>query len=99
VLGALLLEPLQQYINLQFTNGFTGLIFLGGVFLLVILFMPRGLLPTGQEYAMKLRAWWERRGQAVGGPPAAAVTVAAGAASGGDGAAEGSGVPRSGGVR
>jgi branched-chain amino acid transport system permease protein len=100
VLGALILEPLQQWVNLRFTNGYVGLIFLGSLFLLVILFMPRGLLPTGREYAVKLRAWWERRGQApAGAAPPAAVTVGAGAGPGQDGAAEGSGVPRAGGVR
>src|SRR5262249_26285270 len=63
VLGALLLEPLQQEITQRFTSGYESLIVLGGLFLLVILFLPRGLIPTGKEWADGLRAWWERRGQ------------------------------------
>ena len=45
VLGALILEPLQQHLTLQFTNGYLSEILLGALFLLVILFLPRGLHP------------------------------------------------------
>ena len=49
VLGALILEPLQQWIGITFTNGYPSDIVLGVLFLVVILFMPRGLIPTGAE--------------------------------------------------
>jgi branched-chain amino acid transport system permease protein len=61
VLGALILEPVQQQITERFTNGYTGEIVFGALFLLVILFLPRGLLPTGKERLTALRAWWDRR--------------------------------------
>ena len=51
VLGALVLEPTQLYLNLQETNGYTSEILFGALFLLVILFLPRGVLPTAAEYA------------------------------------------------
>jgi branched-chain amino acid transport system permease protein len=62
VLGALILEPLQQWDAITFTNGYLGEIALGAVFLLVILFLPRGIIPTGREY---LASWQARR--AAGG--------------------------------
>jgi branched-chain amino acid transport system permease protein len=71
VIGALILEPVQQEILQSFPNGYLGQIVLGGLFLLVILFLPRGLLPTGGEWLTSLRAWRERRSQ----PPAGAGAV------------------------
>jgi branched-chain amino acid transport system permease protein len=102
VLGALILEPLQEQISQRFTSGYEGLIVLGSLFLLVILFLPRGLIPTGREWADGLRAWWQRRGQpapagtapqpaAMDPPPDGAVTAA--------GAAKSSGVSGTGGAR
>ena len=61
VLGALILEPLQQQLTLQFTNGYLSEILLGGLFLLVILFLPRGLIPSAQDWLTAGRAWLERR--------------------------------------
>jgi branched-chain amino acid transport system permease protein len=101
VLGALIVEPAQQQITLHYTNGYTGLMVFGGLFLAVILFLPRGLLPTGKEWLTAWRAWWERRGQAA----SAAVPGVPVAAAGGDGTvaaadtAERSGVPGAGGTR
>ncbi len=69
VLGALILEPLQQWVAITFTNGYIGEILLGVLFLLVILVMPRGIIPTGRERITALRARRERRQQAAGGPP------------------------------
>jgi hypothetical protein len=64
VLGALLIEPLRLWINTQpELNGY-GEIIVGGVFLLVVLFMPRGIIPTGREYLTKLRT----RGRAAVSP-------------------------------
>lgn len=88
VLGALILEPLQQYVSIEFTNGYIGQIFLGLLFLLVILFLPRGIVPTTGERLTAWRARRERRGQpppGVGVPalaqPRAAPSAEAGTAS------------------
>jgi branched-chain amino acid transport system permease protein len=61
VLGAVILEPVQQQLTLQFTNGYLSQILLGGLFLLVILFVPRGLVPTAQEWLTAGRARLDRR--------------------------------------
>jgi branched-chain amino acid transport system permease protein len=67
VLGALILEPTQMWLNLQEANGYTAEILFGALFLVVILFLPRGVLPTGKEYLTAGRAWWQRRrGQPAG---------------------------------
>ena len=104
VLGALILEPLQQELTQRFTNGYASLIVLGCLFLLVILFLPRGLIPTGKEWADGLRAWWQRRGQSAPGggvaAPGTAVTAAAGDGTvTAAGTAERSGMPGAGGAR
>lgn len=46
VLGALIIEPSQQYLNLKFTNGGYALIMFGLVFLVIIRFLPEGVLPS-----------------------------------------------------
>jgi branched-chain amino acid transport system permease protein len=70
LLGAVILEPLQEYLTLSFPNGYLSLILLGALFLAVILVLPRGLLPTGMERYAALRARWERRHlPAPGGVP------------------------------
>jgi branched-chain amino acid transport system permease protein len=66
VLGALILEPLQQWVAITFTNGYTGEIALGVLFLLVILVLPRGILPTGREF---LTSWRARRARRREGAP------------------------------
>jgi len=58
VLGALILEPGQQYLTQQVTNDYLSQILLGAVFLVVILLLPRGLIPTASE---KIRSWQARR--------------------------------------
>jgi branched-chain amino acid transport system permease protein len=55
VLGALLIEPGQLYLTTVFTNGYLSEILLGVVFLAIVLFMPRGIIPTGAEWITKLR--------------------------------------------
>jgi branched-chain amino acid transport system permease protein len=57
VLGALIIEPLTLWLNSQpqFSGGSLSEILLGAVFLLVVLFMPRGIIPTGGELIKKLR--------------------------------------------
>ena len=49
LLGALIAVPLQQYITLQFGAQDWDLILYGACFLLIILFLPEGLLPTVQS--------------------------------------------------
>jgi branched-chain amino acid transport system permease protein len=66
VIGALIIEPGQLYLTIRYTNGYLSEILLGAVFLLIVLFMPRGIVPTAGE--------WIRRLQSRGRPavPAAA---------------------------
>jgi len=56
VLGAALLEPLQQYLTLQLSVGYLYLIVYGAMFLIVIMFLPRGVIPTAAERLALLRA-------------------------------------------
>jgi branched-chain amino acid transport system permease protein len=66
-LGALVLEPTQQWLTVQFTNNYLSEILLGVLFLLVILFLPRGVLPTLSE---RIGHWRARAGgRAQPGPP------------------------------
>jgi branched-chain amino acid transport system permease protein len=58
LLGALIIEPAQQYLTTQFSNSYLSQILLGALFLAVVLFLPRGLIPTA---AAKGRGWLERR--------------------------------------
>ncbi|HEX9064762.1 MAG TPA: branched-chain amino acid ABC transporter permease [Streptosporangiaceae bacterium] len=51
VLGALIIEPAQQYLTSSFTNSYLSQILLGAIFLAVVLFLPRGLVPTVAEQA------------------------------------------------
>ena len=54
LLGALILEPTQQYFTLQFSQGSYYLIIYGALFLVVILLMPQGIVPTFSQR-------WQRR--------------------------------------
>jgi len=56
VIGALLIEPGRLYLNTQFTNGYLSEILLGALFLLIVLFVPRGIVPTGGEWIRKFRS-------------------------------------------
>jgi branched-chain amino acid transport system permease protein len=58
LLGALIIEPAQQYLTIQFSNSYLSQILLGALFLAVVLFLPRGLIPTVSE---KGGGWLERR--------------------------------------
>ena len=64
VLGALIIEPGQLYLNIRFTNGYLSEILLGALFLLIVLFMPRGIVPTVGEWIKRLRT----RGRPAVGP-------------------------------
>jgi len=57
VLGAVIIEPLTLWLNTQpqFSGGALSEILLGGIFLVVVLFMPRGIIPTSGELIRGLR--------------------------------------------
>jgi len=55
VIGALIIEPGRLWLTTRFTNGYLSEILLGALFLLVVLFMPRGIVPTGSEWIRRLR--------------------------------------------
>jgi branched-chain amino acid transport system permease protein len=57
--GALVLESLQQYLTIHLTNhGGLYLIVYGALFLIVILLLPRGVVPSLSQL---LRSWRARR--------------------------------------
>jgi branched-chain amino acid transport system permease protein len=70
VLGALIIEPGQLYLNIKFTNGYISEILLGALFLAVVLVVPRGIVPTGGEWMKRLRT----RGRPAVMPPAPAAS-------------------------
>ena len=53
VLGALIIEPGQLYLTAN-TNGYISEILLGSLFLVAVLLVPRGIVPTGGEYIRRL---------------------------------------------
>jgi branched-chain amino acid transport system permease protein len=56
VLGALLIEPLTLWLNTQPRfSGYLSEILLGAIFLVVVLFLPRGIIPTGGELFTRVR--------------------------------------------
>ena len=57
VLGALIIEPGTLWLNTQpqFSGGYLSEILLGAIFLVVVLFMPRGIIPTAGEHLTRLR--------------------------------------------
>jgi branched-chain amino acid transport system permease protein len=63
LLGALVLESLQQYLTQQFSANGLYLIVYGALFLVVIMVMPRGVVPTASAW---LRSW--RAGRADRAP-------------------------------
>jgi branched-chain amino acid transport system permease protein len=58
VLGGLIIEPAQQYFQSQVSTGYLFLILYGALFLVVILLLPRGILPTAAE---RIAGWRARR--------------------------------------
>ena len=76
VLGALVIEPAQQYLTSTYSNGYFSEILLGVLFLAVILLLPRGVIPTGSELISKWRARYRREaGTGSGAAAAASVPV------------------------
>jgi len=74
VIGALILEPAQQYLNLQITNNYLSQILLGSLFLAVVLFLPRGAVPTIGE---QITSWRARQADRAPASRAAAAAVLA----------------------
>ncbi len=62
LLGGLILESMQQYLTLTFSNGSLYLILFGVLFLLVVLFMPQGIV-------IKVRDLWMKRSAHSSPPP------------------------------
>ncbi len=56
ILGALILEPAQQYFTMQFSQNGYYLIIYGGMFLTIILLLPEGIIPTLNKYWLNWRA-------------------------------------------
>jgi branched-chain amino acid transport system permease protein len=56
VLGALLIEPAYQYFSAQVAAGYYFWMLYGALFLVVILVLPRGIIPTAAEQIGKWRA-------------------------------------------
>ncbi|HEV7207668.1 MAG TPA: branched-chain amino acid ABC transporter permease, partial [Mycobacteriales bacterium] len=81
VIGALILEPVQQYLTLKFTGGGLALIMFGALFLIVIRFLPEGIVPS---LAGLLRKWLRARTEPrTSSPPAAQVARASAEVKGG----------------
>ena len=75
LVGALILESLQQYFTQTFSANGLYLIIYGGLFLVVILLMPRGIVPSVSHW---LRSWRaqrvDRAAKPAAGSDAAGVT-------------------------
>jgi len=70
IFGALLLEPYLGWAQQQVTNTYVAEIVLGALFLIVIIFLPRGILPTVGEKLTAIRASRQRRAtERASGPP------------------------------
>jgi branched-chain amino acid transport system permease protein len=77
ILGALILEPSEQYLTLQVSNSYASELVWGTLFLLVILFFARGVIPIVGEW---MTAWRARAQRRLAGQPAAGEAAASGAA-------------------
>jgi branched-chain amino acid transport system permease protein len=84
ILGALVLEPIQQIMTLRLSNTYASELIWGTLFLVVILFLARGVLPIAGEKITARRARRARRAEGEGPPPgtAPAGPVEAGSAAG-----------------
>lgn len=63
ILGALILEPTQQYFALQYGSSGYYLVIYGALFLVVILLLPQGIIPTLQA---RWTRYWIMRGMTKG---------------------------------
>ncbi len=64
LVGALVVTPLQQYLDLQFGGNGVNLVIYGALFLAIILLLPRGVIPSLQE---QWRRWQAIRKTQLGG--------------------------------
>jgi branched-chain amino acid transport system permease protein len=55
IIGALIIEPGQLYLTIRYTNGYISEILLGALFLVIVIFVPRGIVPTSGEWLRRLR--------------------------------------------
>ena len=69
LVGALVLESLQQYFTQKFSANGLYLIVYGSLFLVVILLMPRGIVPSVSQW---LRSWRAQRADRASTPTAGA---------------------------
>jgi branched-chain amino acid transport system permease protein len=69
IFGALLLEPYLGWAQQQVSNTYAAEIVLGVLFLIVIILLPRGILPTVGEKLTAIRASRRRASEAATGPP------------------------------
>lgn len=67
VLGALILEPTQQFLTMQFSQNGYYLIIYGGLFLVTLLVLPEGIVPTLGKYWSRWRARSVQTGVAIPG--------------------------------
>lgn len=67
LIGALVLESLQQYFTQKFSANGLYLIVYGSLFLVVILVMPRGIVPSASQW---LRSWRAQRADRASKPTA-----------------------------
>ena len=74
ILGALILEPAQQYFTLQFSQNGIYLLIYGALFLIVILLLPRGIIPTLGERWRKYQIT-HRQNQQESGSTASALSA------------------------
>jgi branched-chain amino acid transport system permease protein len=69
IIGALLIEPAQLYLTIRYTNGYLSEILLGALFLAIVIFLPRGIVPTTGEWLRRIRTRG-RPAVSPAGPPA-----------------------------
>ena len=60
VLGAFIIEWLNETSNNEFQGGNARLLIFGGLLVLVVMFLPRGIIPTANRWI----EWWRTRGKA-----------------------------------
>jgi hypothetical protein len=72
ILGALILEPAQQYFTLQFGASGYYLVIYGALFLIIMLLLPRGIIPTLNERWVKFQ-YTRHRQHPVNDTPVAAL--------------------------
>jgi branched-chain amino acid transport system permease protein len=63
VVGAIVLEPVQQYLAVKYAD--LALVIFGAVFLAVIVFLPQGVVPSGTRYVQALLRRWRGREDTV----------------------------------